>query len=310
MDLHRLEVFLKVVELKSFTKAGEALLLSQPTISEHIRSLEEMVGEKLVDRLGRDLMLTPAGKVLHQYAQRLLHLRDEALQAMAEFRGKLAGRLILGASTIPGTYILPPLVGGFKQHHPDITISLKIASTGEIGAAILKGEYELGLVGFRLPERRLNFVEAFADELVLAVYPDHPWSDKTEVAVSELAGQPFVARQRESGTQMVMHQILASHGVDPHRLATVAEVASTESVRQSIKAKIGIAILSRLAVAEDLEHGTLVVVPLTGVTMHRPFYLCQRQGRRLSPLGQAFGDYLLRAAGRREGPQEDPREAS
>ncbi len=292
MDLHRLEVFLKVIELRSFTKAGEALLLSQPTISEHIRSLEEMLGERLVDRLGRDILPTPAGQVLQRYALRLLHLRDEALQAMAKYRGDLAGKLVLGASTIPGTYLLPPLIGGFKKRHPAITITLKIASTGEIGAALLRGECELGLVGSRLSDRRLGFAEIFADELVLAVYPEHPWSRRGQVAVAELAGQPFIARQRESGTQMVMHRILESHGFDPARLATVAEVASTEAVRQSIKAKIGIAILSRFAVAEDLEHGSLVAVALNGITFHRPFYVARRQGRQLSPLCQAFLDYL------------------
>jgi DNA-binding transcriptional LysR family regulator len=298
MDLRRLEIFCKVVELQSFTKAADAVLLSQPTVSEHIRSLEEMLGEKLLDRLGRDIFPTAAGQILYRYAHRMLQLREQAVQAIASYRGDLKGQLIVGASTIPGTYLLPKMIGAFKSLHPSIQLTLKILSTGEIVQAVLRGDLEVGLVGSRPKDRRLKNEEIFSDELVLVVYPEHPWKNRDEVGVEELYGEHFIMRERDSGTRMVMTQILETHGFDLSRLFVVAEMATTEAIRQSIKARIGISILSLTAVEEDLQEGYLVAVPIRGIRFHRPFYLIQRQNRQLSPLCEAFVDHLRRESHR------------
>ena len=292
MDLHRLEIFCKVAEFKSFTLAAEALSLSQPTVSEHIRSLEEMAGSKLVDRLGRELRLTPAGHILHRYALKLLHLREEARQALAASRNELLGRLVIGASTIPGSYLLPQIIGAFKAKHPTIQITLRIANTAAIGEMVLKGEAGLGLVGSKWPEKRLNFEEVYLDELTLAVSPQHPWATLQEVELEELYGQPFIVRERGSGTQMAVQEILAAHGLDFAKLTAAAEMPNTEAVRQSIKAGVGIGILSRLAVAAELEYGDLVAVSLRGVELRRPIYLVQRQGRDLPLVYAAFGKFV------------------
>ncbi len=294
MDLRRLEVFCKVVELRSFTKGAEAVLLSQPTVSEHIRLLEDALGEKLLDRLGREALPTPAGQILYRYARRMLRLREEALQAIATHKGSLSGRLVLGASTIPGTYVLPKIIGSFKARTPHIQLILRILSTGEIAEAVLRGDLEIGLVGSEWKDRRLETEEIFSDELVLTVYPEHPWSRRGEVPKEELYGEPFILRQRDSGTRMVMSQILESHGFDFSKLHVVAEMATTQAIHQSIKARIGISILSRQAVEEDLERGSLVAVSLRGIRFHRPFYLIQRKNRQVSPLCEAFLAHLRR----------------
>ena len=292
MDLRRLEVFCKVVELRSFTKAAEAVLLSQPTISEHIRSLEETLGEKLVDRLGREVLPTPAGQILYRYAMRMLRLREEAIQAMAMYRGDLSGRLILGASTIPGTYMLPKILGSFKARHPSIQLTLRISNTAEIGEAVLRGDLETGVVGSRWRDRGLSFEEICSEELVLAVFPGHPWVGRHEVGMDELYGEPFILRQRGSGTRMAMTRVLEAHGFDFSQLFVVAEMGTTEAVRQSIKARIGISILSQQAVEEDIQRGSLVLISLRGIRFYRPFYVIQRKNRQLSPLCEAFLVYL------------------
>jgi DNA-binding transcriptional LysR family regulator len=297
MDLHRLEVFCKVVELKSFTRAAEMINLSQPTVSEHIRSLEETAGVKLLDRLGREVMPTKAGLILYRYAQKLLQVRREALQALHQYRGKLAGHLYLGASTIPGTYILPPLIGNFKFEYPDIQITLRIANSRLTAQEVLSGDLELGVVGAQWQENGLEWEKVFADELVLALHPDHPWAGRPSVSPSELAGEPFIHREHFSGTRRVMTRFLETHGFDPANLSVVAEMGSTEAVRESIKARIGISIISLLAVAEDIERGSLVTVPLAGIDMHRPFYLITRKNREHSPLCSVFLQHL-RAAGK------------
>ncbi|MBC7358206.1 MAG: LysR family transcriptional regulator [Desulfacinum sp.] len=292
MDLRRLEVFCKVVELGSFTKAAESVLLSQPTISEHIRTLEELVGERLVDRLGREVLPTQAGTILYEYARKILALKDEALQALAAYRGDLAGELTVGASTIPGTYILPRLIGTFKEKHREVQIRVHIASTAEVAEGVLDGRHELGLVGSQWKDRRLDFQQIFSDELVLAVPKGHRWSGRREVAVEELADEPFIARHRGSGTRMVAYHYLEQHGLEPRRLRVVAEMGTTEAVRQSIKAGIGVSILSRQAVAEDAAHGLLAIVPLRGLVMERPFFLVKRRGREPSPLCASFEAHL------------------
>ncbi len=294
MDLRRLEVFCKVVELKSFTKAAEAVYLSQPSVSEHIRSLEETLQEKLLDRLGREVLPTGSGKILYQYARRILQLRDEALQAIEEYRGTLSGHLTLGASTIPGAYLLPQLIETFKVQHPTLQVTLKIADTAQIAVDLLHGELELGVIGARWKDQALECDEFFSDQLVLTVFPDHPWATREAVALEELGDQPFLLRERGSGTRIMMEQTLKDHGFDPARLALVAEMGSSEALRQGIKARMGISILSSLAVAEDLERGVLAAVPIQGIAMQRSFFLAQRRNRQLSPLGLAFLTHLQR----------------
>jgi DNA-binding transcriptional LysR family regulator len=292
MDMRRLEVFCKVVELKSFTKAGDALRLAQPTVSEHLRTLEEILGEKLVDRLGREVLPTPAGKIFYQYARNILQMREEAVQALGQFRGTLSGRLILGGSTIPGTYLLPRLIGSFKSVHPAIQITLRISDTAQIVEKVLEANLEIGVVGSKWNDRRLFMEEIFCDELVLTVAPEHPWALKGNIDLEDLPHQPFIHRERGSGTRMAMSRILEDNGFDPSRLMKVAEMGSTEAVRQGIKARIGAGILSREAVAEDLQRGTLVAVAINGVAFLRPLYLIQRKNRQMSPLATAFLDHV------------------
>ncbi len=298
MDLHRLEVFCQVVEQKSFTRAAEAVFLSQPTVSEHIRTLEELVGERLIDRLGREVHPTQAGRILFRYARKILQLRAEAMQAIEQYSGKLAGQLLLGASTIPGTYILPHYVGLFKTLYPAIQTTLKISGSRLVAEMVLEGEVELGTVGARWNDTTLAWQEIFADELVLAVPPEHRWAQRKAIGLDELAGEPFILRERSSGTRKVMEQLLLDHGFDPVRLTVVAEMGSTEAVHQSVRANIGVSILSRRAVAQDLDCGAVTVVPFKGLTMHRPFYLIHHKNRQLSPIGTAFLEYLQNHADR------------
>jgi DNA-binding transcriptional LysR family regulator len=292
MDIHRLEVFCRVVEMQSFTKAADAIFLTQPTVSEHIRALEEMVEEKLVDRLGREVLPTPAGKILYKYARDIIRLRNEAIQAIARYKGSLSGHLTIGASTIPGTYILPALIGSFKARYPAILITLRISDSAEVVERIIDGGLEAGLVGARWDDRRIALEEICSDELVLVVYPEHPWASDKVVAKEELADQPFILRERGSGSRRVMVQALEATGFNPSRFQVVAEMGSTEAIRQGIKARIGISILSSHAVTEDIERGTLVRVAIKDLSIHRPFYLVQRKSRQSSPLCLAFLEHL------------------
>lgn len=299
MDIHRLEVFCKLVELGSFTKAAEAVLLSQPTVSELIRTLEGEVQEKLVDRLGRQVLPTQAGKILYKYARKIIQVRDEATQAIENYKGNLAGHLYIGASTIPGTYILPQLIGLFKAKNPSIQVTMKISSSRVVDEGVMSGDVEFGVVGAKWNEAGLEWKKIFSDELVLAVYPNHPWAHKKSVSLKELEKEPIIIRERDSGTQKVMSDILEKNGLDSANLNVIAEMGSTEAVKQSVKAQIGVAILSRQAITEDLSHSLLVEVPIKGVQFSRPFYLIKRKKRNLSPICLVFLDFLQASNGRK-----------
>jgi DNA-binding transcriptional LysR family regulator len=291
VDIHRLEVFCKVVELKSFTKAAEASFLSQPTVSEHIRSLEEMLEERLVDRLGREALPTQAGRILYKYAKKIIRLRQETMQAMAAYRGEMAGHLALGASTIPGAYVLPQRIGAFKRLHPAIQITLSIGNSRTVADGVLAGDTEFGVVGARWSDPALEWREILDDELVLTVYPSHPFAREKAVEPARLLNEPMIIRERDSGTRRVVTQLLEKH-LDLSRLQIVAEMGSTEAVRQGIKAEVGIAILSRRAVAEDIERGSLAAVDLADIRLSRPFYLITRKNRQPSPICSTFLAFL------------------
>jgi DNA-binding transcriptional LysR family regulator len=292
MDLHRLEVFCKVYELRSFSRGGKACTLSQPTVSEHIRYLETFLDVQLFDRLGREVVPTRAGEILYAYARRMLNLRREATRTLELYRGKMSGELELGGSTIPGQYILPSLIGKFKQTFTDIRIKLVIADTMNITNMVLESSLELGVVGARIKNSKLEFDQLFDDELILAISPNHQWAERSSISLNELAYVPFIMREQGSGTRMMMLQILEQADFDPQRLNVVAEMGSTDAIRQAVKADVGVSILSRRAVADDLNFRKLRQIPIKNISFTRHFYLVTHKKRSRSPLGEAFVAFL------------------
>jgi len=204
--------------------------------------------------------------------------------------------MAIGAGTIPGAYILPEKIGAFKKRYPDITITLRIAGSRTIAGEILSGELEMGILGAQWREAGLIWREIFSDELILVVAADHPWAKEREVTLQQLTSEPFIMRDPSSGTRRAVAQILERNGLNPAHLHVVAEMGSTEAIRQSVKASIGISILSSQAVRDDIAHGSLVEVAIDGVTMVRPFYMVTRKNQAISPLCTAFIESLTTAA--------------
>ena len=182
MDLRRLEIFVRVAEFGSFSRAAEALFLTQPTVSEHIRALEDELGVQLLDRLGRGAAPTPAGQLLLGYARKLLTLAGEAQQAVDQFQGRVSGELIVGGSSIPGEYVLPALIGAFRAKHPEIAVTLLIGDSRSVQEWVEAGRVEIGVVGVRPTGRSLESRQLMADELVVVVAPDHPWAGRSSIS--------------------------------------------------------------------------------------------------------------------------------
>lgn len=292
MDLWQLHVFCKVVELKSFSKAGEAIHLSQPTVSSHIRDLEEYFGCRLIDRLAKESAATKAGELLYGYARRLISLRAEAETALAVFHGKMRGRLAIGGSTIPGTYVIPRLVGDFKTRFPDVIISLVIGDTEKIINATLSGELELGIVGAKTENKKISQQPLIDDEMCLIVPSNHTWSRKKKIELDMLLKEPFIIREHGSGTLKSIQQNLSGNGIHIDDFNVVAEMGSTEAVCQAIKSGVGVSIVSRIAVSEALRAGTLKALTIAGFNLRRNFYLTLHKYRSLSPLGNAFVKHI------------------
>jgi DNA-binding transcriptional LysR family regulator len=292
MDLRQLEIFVKVAEFKSFSKAADALFLTQPTVSEHIRTLEQELGVRLLDRLGRGAEVTRAGQLLFTHATRILQLQREARQAMDQFQGKLAGELAVGASTIPGEYVLPPLLGRFRDKFPDISVTLLIADSRQVVDWVADGKVELGVVGGRLGHRSVDFRELMPDEMVLVVPATHPWQGRDHVEAAELSGQPLLLRERGSGTRAAFEAALTEAGLDLGNFRVVGEMGSTQAIKQAIKAGVGVSVLSRRAVEEECRSGLVWALTVRGLSIPRSFFVVTHRDRSRSPLGEAFRAFV------------------
>lgn len=292
MDLWQLQIFCKVIELKSFSKAGESVRLSQSTVSSHIRDLEQYFNCRLIDRLAREAVPTKAGELLYRYARRLAALRQEAETALAAFQGQMKGRLVIGGSTIPGAYLLPRIIGRFRDKYPQVVVSLVIADTEEIIDATLAGELAFAIVGARTGNQKISQELLMDDEMRLIVPAGHKWSRKKEVELDLLLKEPFIVRESGSGTLKSIQQSLHSKHKSMNEFNIVAEMGSTTAVCQAIKGGVGVSIVSSIAVSEELEAGTLKALEVVGLDLKRSFYLTLARNRSRSPLDNTFIEHV------------------
>ncbi len=292
MDLRRLEIFVKVAELGSFSRAAEALFLTQPTVSEHVRGLEDELGVQLLDRLGRGTTPTRAGALLLGYARRLLTLAREAGQAIEQFQGRVSGELTIGGSSIPGEYVVPALIGAFRGKHPDVRISLLIGSSREVEQWVEEGRVEIGVVGAQPSGRTLEGRQLMADEIVVVVGAEHPWAARQAVSLEELKAEPMIVRERGSGSRETFERALEGVGLDLGAFRIVGEMASTQAIKQALRAGVGISLISSRAVQDECRAGLLFCVTISDLRISRSFHLVTHRDRSRSPLAQAFLAFL------------------
>ena len=285
IDFRHLETFSRVASLRSFSKAAEDLFLTQPTVSGHILSLEQSLSLRLFDRAGREVRLTKAGDVFLKYASKILSSRKELLNALSEFSRGIRGELFLGASTIPGEYILPGLVGDFKKEHSHFILSLKIADTKEIIQDVLQGDVEFGVIGAKLDHPSLHFEKYEEDEIIVVASSSHPLARKKRAEMEELLKEPWIIREEGSGTQMAVEKALRKIGKSLKQFNVVMKMGSTSSVKEGLKAKLGLAFISARATEEELDQGLLSRIVVEGMeAISRQIYIVFLRGRTLSPI--------------------------
>jgi DNA-binding transcriptional LysR family regulator len=298
IDFRHLETFCRVAEVKSFSKAADDLCITQPTVSGHILALEQSLSLRLFDRKIKETRLTKAGEVFLGYATKILTARQDLVNALSEFSQGIRGELSLGASTIPGEYLLPKLMSGFKGEHPNITFSLKIADTKEIVECVLQGNVELGMTGAKLNHHSLQYERYEEDEIIVIGPSDHPLAKKRSVHFDNLSREPWIIREEGSGTQMAVEQALRKKSRSLKQLNVVMEMGSTSSLKEGVKARVGLAFISKRAAEEELNQGLLSRIDTDGVEpILRQFYVLSHRGRTPSPMGKEFLRFLKRNRG-------------
>jgi DNA-binding transcriptional LysR family regulator len=291
MDTRQLAAFCAVVERASFSQAAEQLGVTQPAVSLQIRSLERRLGVQLLDRSGRRVEPTDAGRRLYRGAVRLLAQEEQLLADLgADADGELNGRLELGASTGPGGTVLPVVLLEFQQRHPQVQVALTVSDTQRIVEQVARRELELGVVGAARRHRGVVFEPFFRDEVVLAVPRGHRFADRT-VTLDELRGEPLVLMQEGAGVRQVIDDELRALGVRLRDLDVRAELGLQESARSAALAGFGVTFISRSAIDADVSAGTLAIARVDGLDASREISLVRSAGRAETRVAQTFVDF-------------------
>jgi len=296
LNLHQLATFQVVAKHCSYVRAAEELHFSQPAVSAQIRQLEETLGVKLFEQIGRRTHLTQAGDELYHYSQKIFAVIDEALETMEELRGPDHGRLRVGADTTVGTYVIPGLLGKFHQSYPEVEISLDVVNRAALVERIMSNEIDIAIVG-RVPDDIPVVIEPFApNELVLVASPYHRLAGRANVPLSELAKEHFLMREVGSGTRAALELILQEAEVPLH---VSMHMGNNSAIKQGVAAGLGIALISRVALGMELETNRLVILDVEGFPIMRQWRIVHLKDKHLSATALAFKSFLLEHADHR-----------
>ncbi len=295
----RLQVFHTVARLLSFTKAAETLHMTQPAVTFQIRQLEEFFNTRLFDRTHNRISLTAAGEQVFEYADKIISLYSEMENSVREMTGDVSGILIIGASTTIAEYMLPSLLGEFKERHPGINIRLKISNSLGIVHMVEDNSIDVGIVESPISNKNLTVEVCWYDKLVFISLPQHPLAKKAAISVQDILGLPFVCREEGSGTREFICEYLEKNNLQLDDLNINLEVGNPEAVKSAVEAGLGVSIVSEATLVKELKLDTLAARPLDP-PLERPFSIIfQRQKFRLRAMGE-FMDFAHERCERRE----------
>ena len=292
LNLNQLRIFHSVACLSSFTRAADAMHLTQPGISKHVRQLEEHYGTRLFERRGRTIALTEAGEVLFETTQEVTSCVEKAAKRIKELDA-VAPTLAMAATFTVGLYIVPSLLAAFRKHHPAIQTTLDIFPAKVVEVSVLNHTFDIGLVGHEIRNKKLIATEFYSDELVAIVAAEHKWASRSrKIPPTDFRDVPFIATAVGSGTRMVIEDRLRQNGV---KLTRVIDFGNMEGVKKAVEAGLGVSILSKSVIQRELSAGLLRMLPLVGRNMRRKFFVIQRKEKYLSGATHEFLKYLSSA---------------
>ncbi len=293
ITLQQMEALICIIEERTFSGAARKMSLTQPSLTKHIKNVEDLLGARILNRRSRGITLTPEGKILYDYAKRILKLREEAKEKIQRVGENETGNIFICASTIPATYILPRVLSDFRKAHPDIRFFMQNADSDEVIEMITGSRGEVGFVGKDPRSSRLHAEALWKDRLVLAVPAGHPFAKKGSVTLSELSQEPFIVRERGSATREVFEEYLRDQKkLTLARFNIISEVGSSEAVKESVLAGLGVSVISIHAIAREIDGGLIVEVPLKGCGIERYFYLIYRRQFALMHHHKLFLDFI------------------
>lgn len=285
MEIRDLEVFLTVAKHLNYTRAGEDVNLSQPSVSVRIRQLEAELDVKLFDKLGKKVALTDAGRLLLPYATRVMAAVSDAQHAIDELQGLERGTLRIGASTTPGMYLIPQTLAHFKHRYPKIEMQLGIKDTRAIENGVIRNEFDFGFVGGHLVGHEVHAIPWLTDQIVLIVPTDHPLARKKAVRTDDLKKERFIVRESGSATHATTANHLDKIGL---QIESLMKMENPESVKKAVQSGLGIAFISKFAVETELKARTLVAVRVRHLDIKRELKIVYRKDKHLSHAAQMF----------------------
>jgi len=288
MELDQVTAFLEVARNQSFSRAAEKLYRTQPAISAQIRALEEEFGQKLFDRLGRRIFLTPSGEVLFEYGERLLALHRETMQRVREAHGLVAGQLVVGANEATCLYVLPQIFAEFKRKHPQVGINVYRSFSHKILQKMAASEIDVGIVTLPVTQNNLKVIPIFEDELHVMVPAGHPFAKRSSVKVEDLVKEPLIF-PKGGYTRELLERIFRKYR---KQLQISMELASVESIKKFVGVGLGVSLLSRSYAEMECKSGVLKLVPIHGMKLVRRLGLVYRTDRHLSRAAQAFAEVV------------------
>jgi DNA-binding transcriptional LysR family regulator len=293
MEMNPLRVFLSVANEKSFSRAAEKLLRTQPAISLSIQRLEAELGEKLIDRSAKDLLLTDAGTIVLDYARRFESLESDLQNALAELRDKSAGRLAIGANESSTLYLLDH-IERYRKRYPRIRVQVRRSLSSKIPAELIDGELELGILTYDPEDERLITRVIYTDHLAFVISPQHRLASRQEISITELGDETFIAHNVVSPYRALVIREFHRHKVPLHM---ELEMPTVEAIRKMVQRNEGVAFLPRMVVEEEVRHGILCEVRVREMNVDRPIRLAYPARRALSHAAQAFLDLVQSTQG-------------
>jgi len=285
LNLYRLWIFMTVVEEGGFSAAANKLYLSQPSVSNQVRQLEQALRTTLIDRSGARIRLTAEGEVLLEYAKRVFLLADEAVTAIRQVSGLQSGTLVAGGSTTVGTYLLPPLLAAFRKEHPGIDVGIFVGNAEQVEKRLVDGEVGIAVFAGMPKAPQLESEPILEDRVVLITPPDHPLAAEKAISPDRLTGERFLLREPGSSTRDLQEEALRSWGLED---ASQAEIWGPETIKQAAAAGLGISLVSEHCVEAELADRRLAVLDVTPAPEPRPIVLAHRRDRLLGPAEQEF----------------------
>jgi len=298
IEVHELQVFAAAAEEENFSAAARKLHLSQPAISFQIQALEQRLNVQLFQRVGRRILLTEAGHELLPMAREMIQLSSRIEESMCASQGMVKGHVEIGCSTSPGKYILPRLIGAFRQHYPDVQFSVQVMSRNAVEEKLLTRQIHIGVLGLCSKDKELESWPLLTDELVLIVSVNHPWGTRDHVAPGELGTVDWILREGGAATRQLIIASLAEKGIAADDLRVAMELGSVEAVEAAVEAGHGVSIVSRVAVQRGLELGRIKMIPVQGMSIQREIYLARNRLRACTCAQLKFREFVESPEGR------------